>query len=173
MEYASELVISTLGHGDTLLKVSGISTACPCSLISPGFISVDLLSKSMFLLTAHICILISDMNYFVSFNASDGLSHPDTWFCPTWDLYMFLLVETNLIPNLSWFIRLSSTNMDNHVIGSHYLRNTDSRWRARFAIHLLYSKDAQKSLWTPIHCGFLEVFDQASIHSTHQIAYTY
>ena len=23
------------------------------------------------------------------------------------------------------------------------------------------------------HCGFLEVFDQASIHSTHKIAYTY
>ena len=29
------------------------------------------------------------------------------------------------------------------------------------------------SLLTPIHCGFIEVFDPASIHSTHKIAYTY
>ena len=43
----------------------------------------------------------------------------------------------------------------------------------RFAIHLLESKDAQKSLLTPIYCGFIEVFDHAFICSFHQIAYTY
>ena len=42
-----------------------------------------------------------------------------------------------------------------------------------FALHLLDSEDAQKSIWTQIHYGFIEVFDQAFIHSTLKIVYTY
>ena len=63
--------------------------------------------------------------------------------------------------------------LDNHKSGLTSFGTQTSNEELEIAIHLLDSKDAQKFLKTPSHCGFIEVFDQASIHCIHKIAYTY
>ena len=56
------------------------------------------------------------------------------------------------------------------LIGSHYLRNTNKNSICHTFIRFRRCTKIPK---TPINCGFLEVFDQASIHITHKISYPY